>query len=257
MTKERPLRDAGIALSLLTVVPTGARLDDHWRSGAAGWFPAVGLLLGSLAAGLLWAAGDLLSGKALLAASILVALPALLSRFLHWDGLADVADAWWGGADPQRRLEIMKDSATGAFGVTALVLTGLLQVSSLAALAPAGATPVILCVPVFGRLAATFAAWLGQPACDGGLGRSVMGRPRPASALAAVVTVGAAAWVLMSAGGMMGVAGAVVGVVSALVVPHLISARMGGVTGDVMGAAVMVVETLLYVTAAIAWRSVA
>lgn len=258
MTRPAPLRDARMALALLTVIPTGARPEPGERSGSAGWFSAVGLVLGAAtAAGMAVAARFITPRDALLVASIVLAFQALVTRFLHWDGLADVADAWWGGRTTDRRLEIMKDPATGAFGVTALVLAGLLQASSLAQLVSSGSLAVMLSVPVFGRLAATFAAWFGSPAREGGLGRTVMGRPGAVSGIATTVALAVAAWALVAAGGAVGAAVAALGVSAALVVPHLISMRMGGVTGDVMGASVMVVETVLYVIAAIAWRTVA
>lgn len=252
MQRPRPLRDAALALSLLTLVPTGMRWPAGVRTGVAGWFPAIGLVLGGIVTGgLLLVPETFLESQPLLAAALVVTVFALLTRFLHHDGLADVADAWWGGATPQRRLEIMSDSATGAFGVTALVLTGALQVTAIGALLSAGALAPLLVAPAVARFAATCAAWLGKPAKDGGLGRSVMGRPDVISAFATFAVLGGATWLGWSVAGVAGLAFLAVGVILALAVPHLIASRMGGVTGDVMGASVLVVETGLYVLAAI------
>lgn len=252
MRTPRTLRDPLLAFSLLTLMPTGARFPEGERTGVAGWFPLVGLALGGLVAGIL--ALDsfaLATAQPLLVAALVVALLAVLTRFLHWDGLADVADAWWGGATPARRLEIMSDSATGAFGATALVLTGVLQVAALAAILEAGLWAPLVAAPALGRAAATCAAWLGTPARTHGLGRSVMGRPNLASVGATIATIAVVLWLAWTVSGAGGILYVCIGLVLALVVPHVIAGRMGGVTGDVMGASVLVVETALYIVAAI------
>ena len=250
--RARPLRDAALAVSLLTLVPAGVRTGRDERSSASGWFPAVGLALG----GLVWALVAFVAPATAvethphLVAVLVVTAHAVLTRLLHWDGLADVADAWWGGHTVERRLEIMKDSATGAFGVSTLVIVALLQVTAIADLIAAGGLLPLLFAPLFGRTAATFAAWFGQPARDGGLGRSVIGRPSVASLLPAVVAIGCVVLLLNAAMGLPGAVVSGVGLLLALVVPHLISLRMGGVTGDVMGASVLIVETAVYVICA-------
>lgn len=248
----RPLRDAALAVSLLTLVPAGVRSGPGERSSASGWFPAVGLALG----GLVWALVALVAPAAAveshphLVAVLVVTAHAVMTRLLHWDGLADVADAWWGGHTVERRLQIMRDSATGAFGVSAIVILALLQVTAIADLFAAGGLLPLLFAPFFGRIAATFAAWFGRPARDGGLGRSVIGRPSVVALLPALVATGCTGLLMYAAMGLPGVVVSGVGLALALVVPHLISLRMGGVTGDVMGASVMMVETSVYVICA-------
>lgn len=228
-------------------------MPESGRTGVAGWMPAVGLAMGGLTAGLVGLVPpDYLARHALVLATIVVVLQAFATRLLHWDGLADVADAWWGGSSIARRLEIMKDSATGAFGVTAVALVAILQVTALSELLSGRPAATLVIVPALARFAATFAAWLGKPARPDGLGRSVMGPPEPFSAVAAFATLaacGALAWGMNGVGGGMLVAA---GLFVALVVPHLTAGRMGGVTGDVMGASVVVSETMLYVVAALA-----
>ena len=245
MTRARPLRDAALAVSLLTVLPVRTRWPDGEKPAVAGWFPMVGLLLG---AGI-WALAYLLgltmgSGKSFLQAVVIVTVSALLTRFLHHDGLADVADAWWGGDTPERRREIMKDSATGAFGMTAVGVCLIAQVVSVEALVAAGALWSLPVAIVLARFAATFAAWLGVPAAQG-LGSAVSGRPDLASALAASAALAGALVIAWLGGGVSGVILAGLGIILALGVPHIISGRMGGVTGDVMGASVIIVEVLM------------
>lgn len=243
--------DLRLAVSLLTVIPTGARWDGQPRPGVAGWFPVVGLMLGSV----MWGVGHLaettgLAGVIpLIWASLAVGFSALITRMLHFDGIADVADAWWGGHTRERRLEIMSDPATGAFGTTAVALVVTVQVTAVGSILTWHQLPLLL-IPALARFAATFAAWLGAPARPGGLGRSVMGRPGlsgliPAAGTAALILL--IGWAALE---IVGVVYVLFGLVLSLVVPHLISSRMGGVTGDVMGASVMVVETILFVVAA-------
>lgn len=254
MSRANPLRDAGLAFSLMTVVPTHATLpDDGSVPQAAGWFPMIGLALGAVGYGLVKAMETLplRHSQPLLLATIVVAVWALLTRFLHFDGLADVADGFWGSHDPARRLEIMSDSHTGAFGATALVLATLLEVAALAAVLAAPRELPLLLVPALSRFSATAGCWLGTPARAGGLGRSVMARPTvigalPAVAVLAVVAVGL--WL------GFGVAGAVLfafGLVVALGVPHALAGRFGGVTGDVLGASVLLTEAIVFVAIAL------
>ncbi|MEC8274496.1 MAG: adenosylcobinamide-GDP ribazoletransferase, partial [Pseudomonadota bacterium] len=128
----------GLATSLafLTRVPLPSFLfSDGVSTDRAVWaFPVVGALIGAA----LWALLSLLSGLGffhpLVVAVAVVAAGLLLTGALHEDGLADVADGL-GGGDPARRLEIMKDSRLGAFGVLALVLTVLLKAGVVFALA--------------------------------------------------------------------------------------------------------------------------
>lgn len=255
------LRDIAAAVSLLTIVRVGTAAERPWPRAVA-WFPWVGLVLGGAAWGLLagldaasfaWSDGLWLPRASLPIAVLVVAFWAVLTRLLHWDGLADVADAWWGGNDRERRLEIMADSATGAFGATAIVLAMLAQVAAISVLAPLPTSwPLIASAPVLGRTTLMFAAWLGKPARPGGLGSSVMGRPGALSLLVGATGAGTAVALGAFSAGTVGIAGMLLALLVAGAVPHLIAQRMGGVTGDVMGASVLVTETIVLMAAALA-----
>ena len=123
-----------VAVSFLTLlpVPTGeVSARTITRSGI--FFPVAGWLIGGLLAGLSWLM--LLVGFPPLAAAVLlVGCEAWLTRGLHLDGVADLFDGLGGSFDRQKRLEIMKDSATGAFGVVGLVVTLMLKTAGLSAL---------------------------------------------------------------------------------------------------------------------------
>ena len=246
-TRPHPLRDLALALSTLTVLPMGVTWPEGERTDAPGYYPLVGLLVGAFAYAvlMLFAVPGWNVRAPLVVAACIVALLALSTRMLHWDGLGDVADAF-GAHDRARRLEIMGDSSIGAFGVTAIALCVVIQTASLAQLVAPGRAWALVAVPVFSRLAATFAAWFGKPARTTGLGASVIGAPRPGALVPAALTLALVAALNVLAWSVPEVVLTVVGVVAALVVPHLLALRFGGVTGDVMGASVVVVETVLF-----------
>lgn len=249
-----PGQSLGVAVGTLTALPVSAAWPQDGRTDAPGYYPVVGILLGgvgALSAYLLVEAGALRVGSLAVAAAV-VGVWAVATRLLHWDGLADVADAYLA---PERadRLSIMRDSSIGAFGAFAVAFVLLLQVASLAGLVERGVWLAIAVVPAFARLSATFGAWFGRPARPDGLGASVVGRPRigaviPALVACAVCTVGLVA---QDVGFGSLIAG--VGVLLAAGVPHLLARRFGGVTGDVLGASVLVTETVLLFACAWAW----
>lgn len=253
--------DIRTAFALMTVLPVTLPADKPPTPRVAAWFPLVGLVLGGVVlsalslvnlASVATSDGMFLRTAAFPLAVIVVAALALLTRFLHWDGLADVGDAWWGGATTPRRLEIMSDSSVGAFGVITVVLVALLQVASIAALlAHIGFGVAILAAPVFGRMAATFGCWLGRPARPGGLGAAVIGRPGVVDMIVAAAVLGFAAAAMGLEHGTSGLVWSGVAFLASAVVPHLVASRFGGVTGDVLGASVLLTETFLLLSAAI------
>ena len=149
---------AGLRLSvtLLTVIPWRSRPGETrsempgempagpTRADAAGamaWAPAVGLLLGVLAAVILLAADHPLGAGPLVASGLAVGSLALLTRGLHLDGLADLADGLASGKAAPAALDIMRKSDIGPLGTVTLVLTLLLQVAALSQAESAGRGP--------------------------------------------------------------------------------------------------------------------
>jgi adenosylcobinamide-GDP ribazoletransferase len=244
------LRDAldGIrfAFGTLTVLPVRV---TRWDRGAAraGMLcaPLAGLVVGLFAAalgGLLL----LLNADPLLAAVATVAVPAVLTRGLHLDGLADTADGLGSGAHTTAAdaLRIMKQSDIGPFGVITLVFVLLAQIAALTALYGHGWAYGAVGAAVSGvtaRLALTLAARTGVPAArPEGLGAAVAGvvPVRAGVAVAALVT-----GICAAAGAFFGAYGAVhhgLAVLTGLALAQLLLRhcvrRFGGVTGDVFGA---------------------
>jgi adenosylcobinamide-GDP ribazoletransferase len=248
----RPLDGLRFAITLFTVIPvrtnrvipadgvTGAdRVDRETARWAMALAPVIGLIVGGAAALVLLVGGWLGFGS-LVSAALAVAAMAAVTRGLHLDGLADLADGLGSGRPAGEALAIMKKSDIGAFGVITLVLTLVIQV---AAVAEAPVTGVIVAA-VAGRLAVTWACRERVPAArPDGLGHLVAGTIRPRVAVAATAgVVGFAALIGLAAGGpraaLIMSAAAVVGLAVALVVLEHVIRRLGGVTGDVLGALV-------------------
>lgn len=154
-----------LAVQFFTRIPVRGNLA-HWigwspalQRASAAHLPGVGWLVGAWAAAWLWGVATLLQPSAwmpLVAAIFSTATTLWLTGGLHEDGLADVADGLGGCACPERALEIMKDSRLGAYGVMALVMALLTKVALLALLvdeSPYVAAVVLCCVHVLSRLA--------------------------------------------------------------------------------------------------------
>jgi adenosylcobinamide-GDP ribazoletransferase len=227
-----PLESAAL-LTVLRVPPQGG------TRGVLPWAPLVGLVLGGVATGIGWAAAEVVSP--LVGAVLTVAVLAVLTRGLHLDGLADTADGLGPLRGRERALQVMHQSDIGPFGVVTLVLTLLLQVACLAALLPGGWLAPWTAV-VTARLAMARTGLPGTPVAEGSaLGSAVAGTvSRPWLAGAAVVTAvlaGGAGWLVdgpRTAAALVAAAG--VGLAAAELLRARATARLGGVTGDVMGA---------------------
>lgn len=231
-----PLESAG----LLTVLPVPARAAASVR-GVLPWAPLVGLALGGIATGVAVLGSAAVSPAA--GAALALAALAALTRGLHLDGLADTADGLGPLRGRARALEVMRQGDVGPFGVVTVVLTLLVQAACMTALLGIdGGWLGIWSAVVTGRLVLTRAGLPGTPPAGGSsLGRAVVGTVPPAASAAWVVVVLAlliaASWPDPS--GAVRLAGAVAaGVVAAEVVLRRAVARLGGITGDVMGAMV-------------------
>jgi len=212
------------------------------------WAPVVGLMLGAAAAGVLELAARLGHTGALLAALLAVAVLALLTRGLHLDGLADLADGLGSGQPADRALEIMKRSDIGPFGVVTLVLTVGVQVAALAQAQTLGrGVPAVICSVAAGRLALTWACRRGVPAArPAGLGALVAGTVHPV----VPVVITAAGLAAAAASGLIFSVAVAAGLSASLGLTMLAVRRLGGITGDVLGAMVEVTTALsLLVTA--------
>ncbi|WP_030910299.1 adenosylcobinamide-GDP ribazoletransferase [Streptosporangium amethystogenes] len=198
-----------LAIGTLSVLPVRPGVVDRRAGGVAmAMAPLVGTALG-VVAGLVLAVALWLGMTPLPASVLAVAVLALLTRGLHLDGLADLADGLGSGKPAERALEIMKQSDIGPFGVVTLVCTLLLQVAALSELAYTGMGPIVLVTAcAAGRLALTWACRAGiPPARPGGLGAMVVGTVRRSVAVGMTVLVlaGSAAPLFLSETGALDV----------------------------------------------------
>jgi cobalamin 5'-phosphate synthase/cobalamin synthase len=228
--------------ALLTVLPVPATATASTR-GVLPWAPLVGLVLGGIATGVA-VMGDRWVSP-LVGAVLAIASLAVLTRGLHLDGLADTADGLGPLRARDRALQVMRQSDIGPFGVATLVLTLLLQVACLEALLRAdGGWAALWTAVVVARLAMARTGLPGVPIAEGSsLGALVAGTVSRAW-FAGCLVVGGGALVgvaLLVPGGGPALAArlvgsAVAGLLAAEVVHRRARARLGGVTGDVMGA---------------------
>ncbi|MFI6882120.1 adenosylcobinamide-GDP ribazoletransferase [Streptosporangium canum] len=175
-----------LAIGTLSVFTVRPGVVDRRAGGIAMTVaPFVGALIGAVAGAVLTVA-LWLEITPLLASVLAVATVALLTRGLHLDGLADLADGLGSGRPAGQALDIMKRSDIGPFGVVTLIFTLLAQVAALSEVAAAGAGPTALFTAcVAGRLALTWACRAGVPSArPGGLGAMVAGTVRRGPALA-------------------------------------------------------------------------
>ena len=225
--------DIPLALVLLTRLPM-PRLPDHVfaRQARAVWaFPVAGLAVGVPACAIGWA--GLAAGLPGFAVAILlVAALIIVTGAMHEDGLADTVDGLWGGFTPERRLEIMKDSHIGTYGVLALVLAQALRISAVAALLAGGATIGILAACLFSRALMPVTMWALPNARQSGLSHSV-GTPKGGTAIAALALGATLSLILLGWATLLPalMAGGV-----ALLVGLIAKAKIGGQTGDILGA---------------------
>ena len=234
------IREAQLAAMILTRLPAGRITGDAPTIASAIWaFPAIGALLGAIA-GMVFALASWLGLPAFASALLALAAGALSTGALHEDGLADTADGFGGGATVTRKLEIMKDSRIGSYGVLALLLTLGLTASGMAS---AGTLALFAAIGAASRTMMLLPMVFLKPAREDGLGRSATAeadvRFLAAMGLTLAVTLVTSTLSIFTA--MLA---------AALLVTILARRQIGGQTGDVLGATQKLTECTGWLTAA-------
>lgn len=230
-----------LALLLLTRIPVPVLPDSTLTRGArAVWaYPVIGLLVGGMAAAI-GSAVHSMGLPAVLAAGVVLGAQIILTGGLHEDGLADVADGFWGGADTAQRLEIMKDSRIGTYGMLAIMIVTGLRWGAYATLLPFGIGPLVVAA-VLSRSTMPLVMAALPPARVDGLSRSI-GQPASGRVLGAVVIALVLAGLIIGAPAAGAVIIACAGTAGFIL---LARAKIGGQTGDVLGAAQQISEVLI------------
>lgn len=262
MTSRTPLtrclrQDLASGLGLLTRIPTywlfTARQETHaapWPLARSMWcWPYLGAAIGLLVGALGWALEAYFSLAPLPTAALMLAAQAALTGCFHEDGLADMADSY-GAHTRARKLEIMRDSHVGSYGVAALCLSFLVRGGSLAALPPAALPAACALAGLLARAALLLVPASLAPARADGLARSLNPLPWGAFLVAQGSTLaGYVAWCVwwhaaFHPGPMPLVLPLAGSLLAVLCLCRAASKQLGGYTGDVLGATAIVAECL-------------
>jgi adenosylcobinamide-GDP ribazoletransferase len=227
------------AFQFLTIFPTiiQRRFTAQEMGRAVGWFPTVGLALGLVLYGVNHAAQWIL--PATVAAALTLAAWVMLTRAFHLDGFMDTCDGLFGGFTPERRLEIMKDSRVGVFGVAGGVLILLTKFSALAS--SLDLLPALVLGTTLGRWASPLVIFLFPYGREDGLGIEMKREVRwPQVALATGITL-ITSWLVR---GWIGLALMLAAALLAFLIAWYIMRLIPGLTGDSYGTVTEAVETL-------------
>ncbi|MDR2367738.1 MAG: adenosylcobinamide-GDP ribazoletransferase [Deltaproteobacteria bacterium] len=224
--------------AFLTLIPirTEGELTETEMGRFPACYPVVGLILGFtyfILATLMGWAGLPVATMAVL----LVISQAILTRGFHLDGLADCADALLSHKSLERKLEILKDSHQGTFGVLAIVTSFAVKATVLASLGAGGAIPphLLLLFPIWGRLSASVVATLSKPlGSGGGLGYAMVAH----SGSSELILAGLFSLIMSLAFGLRSFMCALLAIAVGYLLTKVWKAALGGVNGDLLGATV-------------------
>jgi adenosylcobinamide-GDP ribazoletransferase len=248
MSPTRLLADFAAATAFLTRIPAPRPVDHAGLLADAAWaFPLVGAGIGAVSA-LVFLLAQMLRLGDWPAALVAVLAGLALTGALHEDGLADTADGFFGGHDREQRLAIMSDSRHGTFGVLAIVLSVLLRAAALAEIGEVVQVGLaLIAAHAASRAALPLAMRILAPARAEGLGAAA-GRPRLPLAVTALVIGTVLA--LAALGPWRGALAIALSGSALLGSGVMAQRRIGGYTGDVLGAFQQVAEIVMLLTAA-------
>ncbi|SFV17603.1 adenosylcobinamide-GDP ribazoletransferase [Pseudoduganella namucuonensis] len=238
-----------VALQFFTrlPIPRWVGFDPAWLHHASRYFPLVGLVVAAIAAGVYAAAALVLPAP--VAALLSTAAGIYATGAFHEDGFADMCDGFGGGMTRERVLEIMKDSRIGAYGAIGIICLLAVKCAALAMLPPATAVAALALAHPLSRLAATSLIWRMEYARAEGKAKPMAQEMSGAEFAIASATAALPAIALAVAGWLTWAAVAVSAAAAlgaAVWLGRKCARRIGGYTGDCLGAVQQVAEALIY-----------
>jgi adenosylcobinamide-GDP ribazoletransferase len=227
-----------IALQFLTIFPAlvNHRFTPQEMGRAAGWFPLVGVALGATLYGIIFCARIFFPAS--VAAALTLSAWVIFTRALHLDGFMDSCDGLFGGFTSERRLEIMKDSRVGAFGVAGGILILLLKYSALTSFTTFYA---LILAPALGRWILPIMIFAFPYAREDGLGFEMKQNVGWREIILATFIAGITSWLVY---GWLGFALMLGAAICAMLVGLYAARLLNGLTGDIYGATTIAVEML-------------
>lgn len=227
------MKEVLLAVQFLTTIPVKIKqVSARELADSASFFPVAGLLLGAAAAAACWYL-DRTGLGAIASSAITVTLLIFLTGGMHLDGLADASDALFSGKTKEEMLVIMRDSRIGTMGVLGIIMAILLKIVLLGSIAPAARPAALIAMCVMGRWAMVFSMKLAPYA-------RIDGKAKPfIEGFNTKIFYTATAIALISVIALVRIDGAIVfGAVTACAyaATRFIKRRIGGITGDTLGA---------------------
>jgi adenosylcobinamide-GDP ribazoletransferase len=248
-----PLASFLLTLTFFTRLPLPERLSnkitrDHQLGDAMAMFPVVGLLIGCALA-FVWTILIQLTPSPI-AAGLVIATGLILTGALHEDGFADCADGLGGSSNREKALEIMRDSRIGTYGGAALIFSIGLRWAALASLSPAGGFAALIIAHCASRSAITIAMQYANYARTEGLGKLAEHSGNPANFYISIAVTAICAILL---GGFVGMIIAALALFVCWGFLQYLKHRLGGYTGDGLGAIQQVGEISILIGLASFW----
>lgn len=239
-----------IALQFFTrlPIPSWVGFEASWLQHASRYFPLVGCVVAAIAAVVYYLAALVLSAP--VAAVLSSAASIYVTGAFHEDGFADTCDGLGGGLTRERALEIMKDSRVGAYGAIGIVCMLAAKLSALAMLPPRQAVAALFLAHPLSRLAATALIWRLQYVRGEGKAKPLAQQMTGAEFAIAAITACMPAALLFVTGWSTPAsiaAAALAALVAALWLGRLFVRRLGGYTGDCLGAVQQMAEAMIYI----------
>ena len=239
-----------VALQFFTrlPIPRWVGFEQDWLHHASRYFPLVGIVIGAIGAAVYAAAAFVLPAP--VAAVLSTAATIYVTGAFHEDGFADTCDGLGGGMTRERVLEIMKDSRVGAYGAIGVVCMLGAKVTTLAMLPPTSAIAALLLAHPLSRLCATSLIWRMEYARAEGKAKPLAERMSTGEFCIATLTVALAAGLLLASGALTAQA-ALAALVACLLttwwLANKFGRRIGGYTGDCLGAVQQLSEAAAYI----------